>query len=71
YASGTITEGTCSLGPGSENINVAVGAVSHRQFYRAGDGCAWQPFAMDLQKCGSTASDVTVSFRGAGDSGNR
>ncbi len=26
--------------PGSENINVAMGAVSQRQFYRAGDGSA-------------------------------
>ncbi len=38
YVSGTITDNTCSLSPGSENINVAMGAVSQRQFYRAGDG---------------------------------
>lgn len=56
YVSGTITDNTCSLSPGSENINVAMGAVSQRQFYRAGDGSAWQPFAIDLQNCGSTAS---------------
>lgn len=62
YVSGTITDNTCSLSPGSENINVAMGAVSQRQFYRAGDGSAWQPFAIDLQNCGSTASGVTVSF---------
>lgn len=49
YVSGTITDNTCSLSPGSENINVAMGAVSQRQFYRAGDGSAWQPFAIDLQ----------------------
>lgn len=55
---------------GSENINVAMGAVSQRQFYRAGDGSAWQPFAIDLQNCGSTASGVTVSFSGAADSRN-
>lgn len=55
---------------GSENINVAMGAVSQRQFYRAGDGSARQPFAIDLQNCGSTASGVTVSFSGAGDSRN-
>ncbi len=33
YVSGTITDNTCSLSPGSENINVAMGAVSQRQFY--------------------------------------
>lgn len=70
YVSGTITDNTCSLSPGSENINVAMGAVSQRQFYRAGDGSAWQPFAIDLQNCGSTASGVTVSFSGAADSRN-
>lgn len=43
YVSGTITDNTCSLSPDSENINVAMGAVSQRQFYRAGDGSAWQP----------------------------
>ncbi|EAP4552390.1 fimbrial protein BcfF [Salmonella enterica] len=70
YVSGTITDNTCSLSPDSENINVAMGAVSQRQFYRAGGGSAWQPFAIDLQNCGSTASGVTVSFSGAADSRN-
>lgn len=70
YVSGTITDNTCSLSPDSENINVSMGAVSLRQFYRAGDGSAWQPFAIDLQNCGSTASGVTVSFSGTADSGN-
>lgn len=70
YVSGTITDNTCSLSPGSENINVSMGAVSQRQFYRVGDGSAWQSFAIDLQNCGSTASGVTVSFSGAADSRN-
>ncbi len=70
YVSGTITDNTCSLSPASENINVSMGAVSQRQFYRAGDGSAWQPFVIDLQNCGSTASGVTVSFSGASDRHN-
>lgn len=68
YVSGTITDNTCTLSPDSENIDVEMGAVSNRQFARAGDGANWQPFAINLQNCGATASGVTVSFSGTADS---
>lgn len=68
YVTGTITDNTCTLSPDSENINVEMGSVSNRQFYQAGDGSAWQPFAIDLQNCGSTVSGVTVSFQRDGKS---
>jgi type 1 fimbria pilin len=67
YVTGTITDNTCTLSPDSENIQVDMGTVSNRQFYQAGDGGGWQPFAITLQNCGSTASGVTVSFSGVSD----
>lgn len=70
YVTGTITDNTCTLSPDSENIQVDMGTVSNRQFYQAGDGGEWQPFAITLQNCGSTASGVTVSFSGVGDAQN-
>lgn len=70
YVTGTITDNTCTLSPDSENINVEMGSVSNRQFYQAGDGSAWQPFAIDLQNCGSTVSGVTVSFSGTANQRN-
>lgn len=68
YVSGTITDNTCTLSPDSENIDVEMGSVSNRQFARAGDGANWQPFAINLENCGSTASGVTVSFSGTANS---
>lgn len=70
YVTGTITDNTCTLSPDSENIDVDMGTVSNRQFYQAGDGSAWQPFAIDLQNCGSTVSGVTVSFSGTANGRN-
>ena len=68
YVSGTITDNTCTLSPDSENIDVEMGAVSNRQFAHAGDGANWQPFSINLENCGSTASGVTVSFSGTANS---
>lgn len=70
YVTGTITDNTCTLSPDSENIDVAMGSVSNRQFYQAGDGSAWRPFVIDLQNCGSTVSGVTVSFSGTANQRN-
>ncbi|MGE6981549.1 fimbrial protein BcfF [Kluyvera intermedia] len=70
YVSGTITDNTCTLSPNSENLDVEMGSVSNRQFTHAGDGANWQPFSIDLQNCGSTASGVTVSFSGTANSHN-
>ncbi len=65
YVSGTIADNTCSSS-GSENINVAMGAVSQRQFYRAGDRFRMAAFCYRFTgDCGSTASGVTVGFGGA------
>ncbi|ELX2369539.1 fimbrial protein [Salmonella enterica] len=50
YVSGTITDNTCSLSPGSENINVSMGAVSQRQFYRVGDASGIGIALYDLNK---------------------
>lgn len=67
YVSGAITNNTCTLSPDSQNMTVAMGEVSSRQFIYPGEAGPWQPFAIDLQNCGSTASGVTVSFSGAAD----
>ncbi|POP41351.1 fimbrial protein [Superficieibacter electus] len=70
YITGTITDNTCTLTPDSENITVNMGSVSNRQFYQAGAGAAYQPFSINLENCGSTASGVTVSFSGTEDPKN-
>lgn len=64
---GVINDNTCTLSPDSQSFTVKLGNVSNRQFYRAGDGSAWQAFTLDLRNCGSTASGVTVSFSGQTD----
>lgn len=70
YITGAITDNTCTLTPDSENITVNMGNVSNRQFYQPGAGGAYQPFSINLENCGSTASGVTVSFSGTADSQN-
>ncbi len=55
---------------GSENISVAMGAVSQRGSLSRRRRFRMATFAIDLQNCGSTASGVTVSFSGAADSRN-
>ena len=67
YVSGTITNNTCTLSPDSQNMTVAMGTVSDRQFLHPGEEGPWQPFAIELQNCGTTASGVTVSFSGTAD----
>lgn len=64
YVSGSINNNTCTLSPDSQAIAVDMGTVSNRQFLHPGEGGAWQPFAINLQDCGSTASGVTVEFSG-------
>lgn len=70
YVTGTITNNTCTLSPDSQNMTVAMGDVSNRQFLHPGEGAAWQSFAIDLLNCGSTASGVSVSFSGSEDESN-
>ncbi|ADO46911.1 fimbrial protein [[Enterobacter] lignolyticus] len=70
YVTGTITDNTCAVSPDSKNLTVPMGDVSSKQFSRAGDGSRYEPFVINLEKCGGAASGVTVHFAGTSDSRN-
>ncbi|WP_455428392.1 fimbrial protein [Dryocola sp. LX212] len=67
---GSITDNTCTVSPDSKALTVSMGTVSSKTFSRAGDGAAYQPFNIVLEKCGGAASSVSVSFTGTADSQN-
>lgn len=70
YVTGTITDNTCTVSPDSTNFTVEMGNVASKTFYNPGDGTRYEPFAINLEKCGGAASGVTVSFKGPSDSLN-
>lgn len=67
---GIITDNTCIVSPDSKNFSVQMGNVASKTFYRPGDGTRYEPFAINLEKCGGAASGVTVSFVGPSDTLN-
>jgi type 1 fimbria pilin len=67
---GSITDNTCTVSPDSKTLTVAMGTVSSKSFSRVGDGTAYQPFSIVLEKCGGAASRVSVTFAGTPDSQN-
>lgn len=68
--SGKITDNTCTVSPDSKNFTVTLGNVASKQFYQAGDGTRYEPFSINLEKCGGAASGVTVAFNGEKDNRN-
>ncbi|MDY1038702.1 fimbrial protein [Lelliottia sp. CFBP8978] len=68
---GTITGKSCTVSPESSDFTVEMGNVSSKDFARAGDGTRYEPFVINLEKCGGSASGVTVSFQGNQNSLNR
>lgn len=69
--SGTIADNTCTVSQDSKNMTVSMGTVGSKSFARTGDGTAYQPFSISLEKCGGAASRVSVTFSGVADSANR
>lgn len=67
---GTITDNTCIVSPDSVDFTVNMGNAASKQFAHPGDGTRYEPFSINLEKCGGAASNVDVSFQGAADSMN-
>ncbi|WP_238485345.1 fimbrial protein [Rahnella ecdela] len=66
--SGKIVDKTCTVSADSTQVLVSLGSVASKQFARPGDGTRYEPFSLHLEKCGSTASHVSVTFTGTPDS---
>lgn len=67
---GTIVDKTCAVSADSTTLLVKFGNVSSKTFARAGDGTRYEPFTINLEKCGAGASNVTVTFSGNADDHN-
>lgn len=67
---GTIVDKTCAVSADSTTLLVHFGNVSSKTFVRTGDGSRYEPFTINLEKCGSSASNVTVTFKGNADGHN-
>lgn len=67
---GTIRDNTCSVSPDSQSKQVNLGNASSKNFQKAGDGSPPQIFVINLEKCGTQASNVTLSFTGQADGKN-
>jgi type 1 fimbria pilin len=65
---GSIIGNTCTVSADSKAIKVSMGDVDSKSFSRVGDGTADQPFNISLEKCGSSASRVSITFSGVQDS---
>ncbi|MEL4016775.1 fimbrial protein [Dryocola clanedunensis] len=65
---GTILSRTCVVSAGSESLVVTLGNVNSARFNGAGSGSRYEPFTLTLEKCGSVASNVSVTFNGTADS---
>ncbi|TNV17207.1 fimbrial protein [Buttiauxella sp. B2] len=65
---GSIVDKTCAVSADSKSLLVTFGDVSRKTFARAGDASRYEPFAINLEKCGAGASNVTVTFTGNADS---
>ncbi|XUA17267.1 fimbrial protein [Citrobacter sp. OP27] len=67
---GSIDGNTCFVSADSRALLVKFGSVSSQRFTDSGDGGRYEPFTILLEKCGNTASNVTVTFTGTADSSN-
>lgn len=67
---GSIIDKTCVVSADSTNLLVTFGDVSSKTFARPGDGSRYEPFTINLERCGAGASNVTVTFTGNVDSRN-
>lgn len=67
---GTIKDNTCSVSPDSQSKQVNLGAISSKQFQKAGDGSPVQVFMINLEKCSTQVGNITVTFNGQADSKN-
>lgn len=67
---GKIVDNTCAVSAESSSLLVTFGNVSSKRFARQGDGSRYQPFTIKLERCGASASNVSVTFYGDADSHN-
>ena len=67
---GTITDNTCTVSADSRDMTVRMGDVSKKQFSHPGDGTRYEPFSINLEKCGGATSSVSVTFIGNTDPQN-
>ena len=64
---GRITDNTCVVSADSTALTVDMGNIAKAQFTRAGEGGAYQPFTLHLERCGEAAKRVSVTFSGIQD----
>lgn len=67
---GTIRDNTCSVSSDSQSKQVNLGNISSKQFQKAGDGSPAQVFMINLEKCSTQISSISVSFTGTADKNN-
>ncbi|MGU3522348.1 fimbrial protein [Enterobacteriaceae bacterium C23F] len=67
---GTIISRTCTVSADSKTIQVEMGNISSKQFTRVGEGGNYVPFTLHLEKCGSEANKVSVTFSGTANGAN-
>lgn len=67
---GSIDGNTCFVSADSTALLVKFGSVSSQLFADSGNGGRYEPFTISLEKCGSSANNVTVTFTGNADSSN-
>lgn len=61
---GRILDNTCVVAIASQNQTVQMETEGHKAFFRPGDMGAANPFQVVLQRCGTAATAVTLSFQG-------
>ncbi|HGF6046389.1 MULTISPECIES: fimbrial protein [Enterobacter] len=64
---GVIENSSCTVAPDSVDQQVALGDISARQFTQVGQVSLPVAFGINLQKCGSATTGVTVNFSGTTD----
>ncbi|MFI3014248.1 fimbrial protein [Klebsiella aerogenes] len=67
---GRIVDKTCVVSADSTTQLVTFGNVSSKTFSRSGEGSRYEPFTINLEKCGAGASNVSVTFSGNADGRN-
>ncbi|WP_158484772.1 fimbrial protein [Pseudomonas chlororaphis] len=68
--SGTIAANGCTVSADSQNMTVTFGNVATKQFFANQTPWAKRKFVIQLERCGSAATEVKVSFNGIADSDN-
>lgn len=67
---GTITDATCKVTPGSANQTVALGTVSSSSFTSAGSQSSPTKFSIVLTQCPASAASARIKFDGPADATN-